>query len=187
MSVVEIKKSTEARMGKSIDTLKQNLAKLRTGRAHTGSLDHIQVEYHGALQPLRRLAAINLVDARTLNIQPHEIQMTGPIEKAIREQPGLGLNPVSMGASIRVPMPALTEDRRRELVKVAKGEGEEAKIAVRNLRREANEALKKLLKSKSISEDEERRAQDEVQKLTQRCVGEIDQLILHKDAEIMTV
>jgi ribosome recycling factor len=186
MSVADIKKSAESRMAKSIETLKVNLAKIRTGRAHTGILDHVHVEYYGSPVPISQVANVNLVDARTISVQPYEKNMAGPIEKAIRES-DLGLNPVSMGETIRVPMPALTEERRRDLTKVVKNEGEDAKIAVRNLRREANEGLKKLVKDKSISEDEERRAQDEVQKLTDRCVTEIDKLIAAKEAEIMTV
>jgi ribosome recycling factor len=146
----------------------------------------VHVEYYGSPVPISQVANVNLVDARTISVQPYEKNMAGPIEKAIRES-DLGLNPVSMGETIRVPMPALTEERRRDLTKVVKNEGEDAKIAVRNLRREANEGLKKLVKDKSISEDEERRAQDEVQKLTDRCVTEIDKLIAAKEAEIMTV
>jgi len=186
MSVAEIRKSIETRMDKSIETLKTNLAKIRTGRAHTGILDHVLVEYYGSPVPISQVANVNLVDARTISVQPWEKNMAAPIEKAIRES-DLGLNPQSMGDSIRVPMPALTEERRRDLTKVVKGEGEDAKIAVRNLRREANEALKKLVKDKTISEDDERRAQDEVQKLTDRHVAEIDKLIVQKEAEIMTV
>jgi len=186
MSVAEIRKSIGTRMDKSIETLKTNLAKIRTGRAHTGILDHVLVEYYGSPVPISQVANVNLVDARTISVQPWEKNMAAPIEKAIRES-DLGLNPQSMGDSIRVPMPALTEERRRDLTKVVKGEGEDAKIAVRNLRREANEALKKLVKDKTISEDDERRAQDEVQKLTDRHVAEIDKLIVRKEAEIMTV
>ncbi len=186
MSVADIKKSAESRMSKSIETLKVNLSKIRTGRAHTGILDHVLVEYYGSPVPVGQVANVNLVDARTLNVQPYEKQMAGPIEKAIRES-DLGLNPVSMGESIRVPMPALTEERRRDLTKVVRNEGEDAKIAVRNLRREANDALKKLVKDKSISEDDERRAQDDVQKLTDRCVADIDKMVTQKEAEIMTV
>jgi len=186
MSVADIKKSAESRMSKSIDTLKTNLAKIRTGRAHTGILDHVQVEYYGSPVPVSQVGNVNLIDARTLSVQPYEKHMAGPIEKAIRES-DLGLNPVSMGETIRVPMPALTEERRRDLTKVVRTEGEDAKIAVRNLRREANDTLKKLVKDKTISEDDERRAQDDVQKLTDRCVADIDKLITQKEAEIMTV
>jgi ribosome recycling factor len=186
MSVADIRKSAEARMSKSIETLKINLSKIRTGRAHTGILDHVQVEYYGSPVPISQVGNVNLIDARTISVQPYEKPMAAAIEKAIRES-DLGLNPVSMGDTIRVPMPALTEERRRDLTKVVKGEGEDAKIAVRNLRREANEALKKLVKDKDISEDDERRAQDDVQKLTDRCVVDIDRLIVNKEAEIMTV
>ncbi|MBO9353667.1 ribosome recycling factor [Bordetella petrii] len=186
MSVAEIRKSAETRMAKSLDTLKVNLSKIRTGRAHTGILDHVQVEYYGSPVPVSQVANVNLVDARTISVQPYEKPMAQAIEKAIRES-DLGLNPMSMGDTIRVPMPALTEERRRDLTKVVKGEGEDAKIAVRNLRREANETLKKLVKDKEISEDDERRAQDDVQKLTDRNVAEIDKLITQKEAEIMTV
>ena len=186
MSAAEIRKSAEARMAKSLDTLKTNLAKIRTGRAHTGIVDHVQVEYYGSPVPVGQVANVNLVDARTISVQPYEKPMAAAIEKAIRES-DLGLNPMAMGDSIRVPMPALTEERRRDLTKVVKSEGEDAKIAVRNLRREANEALKKLVKDKEISEDDERRAQDDIQKLTDRHVTEIDKLIAQKEAEIMTV
>lgn len=186
MSVAEIRKSAETRMAKSLDTLKVNLSKIRTGRAHTGILDHVQVEYYGSPVPVSQVANVNLVDARTISVQPYEKPMAAAIEKAIRES-DLGLNPMSLGDSIRVPMPALTEERRRDLTKVVKGEGEDAKIAVRNLRHEANESLKKLVKDKEISEDDERRAQDDIQKLTDRNVTEIDKLITQKEAEIMTV
>jgi ribosome recycling factor len=186
MSAAEIRKSAEARMAKSLDTLKANLGKIRTGRAHTGILDHVQVEYYGSPVPVGQVANVNLVDARTISVQPYEKHMAGPIEKAIRES-DLGLNPISMGDNIRVPMPALTEERRRDLTKVVRSEGEDAKIAVRNLRREANDSLKKLVKDKEISEDDERRAQDDIQKLTDRNVVEIDKMVVQKEAEIMTV
>ena len=186
MSAAEIRKSAEARMVKSLETLKTNLAKIRTGRAHTGILDHVQVEYYGSPVPVGQVANVNLVDARTISLQPYEKHMAGPIEKAIRES-DLGLNPISMGDTIRVPMPALTEERRRDLTKVVRSEGEDAKIAVRNLRREANESLKKLVKDKEISEDDERRSQDDVQKLTDRAVADIDKMVVQKEAEIMTV
>jgi len=186
MSVADIRKSAETRMAKSLDTLKANLAKIRTGRAHTGILDHVHVEYYGSPVPISQVANVNLVDARTISVQPYEKSMAGPVEKAIRES-DLGLNPVPLGDTIRVPMPALTEERRRDLTKVVKSEGEDAKVAVRNLRREANDSLKKLVKDKSISEDDERRAQDDVQKLTDRYVADIDKLVVQKEAEIMTV
>lgn len=186
MSVAEVRSSVDARMTKSIDTLKTNLAKIRTGRAHTGILDHVQVDYYGSPVPISQVANVNLTDARTISVQPYEKQMAAVIEKAIRES-DLGLNPMSMGDTIRVPMPALTEERRRDLAKVVKGEGEDAKVAIRNLRREANESLKKLVKDKTISEDDERRGQDDVQKLTDRNVADIDKIIAQKEAEIMTV
>jgi len=186
MSLSEVKKSAEERMAKSIDALKTNLAKIRTGRAHGGILDHVLVEYYGSPVPVGQVANVNVVDARTLSVQPYEKNMVGPVEKAIRDS-DLGLNPVSMGDNIRVPMPALTEERRRDLTKVVRSEGEDAKVAVRNLRRDANDALKKLVKDKEISEDDERRAQDEVQKLTDKSVVEIDKLVAQKEAEIMTV
>ncbi|QKH39269.1 ribosome recycling factor [Achromobacter pestifer] len=186
MSAAEIRKSAEARMAKSLDTLKTSLAKIRTGRAHTGILDHVQVEYYGSPVPISQVGNVNLVDARTISVQPYEKSMAAAIEKAIRES-DLGLNPMSMGDTIRVPMPALTEERRRDLTKVVRSEGEDAKVAVRNLRREANEALKKLVKDKEISEDDERRSQDDVQKLTDRSVAEIDKMVTQKEAEIMTV
>lgn len=186
MSVAEVKKSAESRMTKSLETLKLNLSKIRTGRAHAGILDHVMVDYYGSPVPISQVANINLIDARTINVQPWEKKMAALVEKAIRDS-DLGLNPQSMGDNIRVPMPALTEERRRELTKVARSEGEDSKIAVRNLRRDANEALKKLVKDKEASEDDERRAQDDVQKLTDRNVAEIDRLVAQKEADIMTV
>jgi len=162
------------------------LSKIRTGRAHSGILDHVLVEYYGSPVPVSQVANVGVVDARNLSVQPYEKNMVGPIEKAIRES-DLGLNPVSMGDNIRVPMPALTEERRRDLTKVVRGEGEDAKVAIRNLRREANDALKKLVKDKEISEDDERRMQDEIQKLTDRHVAEVDKMVSQKEAEIMTV
>ncbi|ASR89786.1 MULTISPECIES: ribosome recycling factor [Alcaligenes] len=186
MSLSEIKASTDNRMGKSLESLKTGLAKIRTGRATAGLLDHVQVEYYGSMVPVSQVANITVVDARTLNVQVWEKHMAGPIEKAIRDNE-LGLNPISMGESIRVPMPALTEERRRDLAKVVRGEGEDAKVAIRNLRRDANDTLKKQVKDKEISEDDERRAQDEIQKLTDKYVAEVDKLIAQKEAEIMTV
>ena len=186
MSIADIQASAQTRMAKSIEQLKTNLAKIRTGRAHPGILDHVQVEYYGSPVPISQVANINLMDARTLSVQVWEKNMSGAVEKAIRDS-DLGLNPIGMGDSIRVPMPALTEERRRDLNKVVKSEGEDAKIAVRNLRRDSNEAFKKLIKDKEISEDDERRAQDVVQKLTDRCVQEIDKMVAQKEAEILTV
>jgi ribosome recycling factor len=186
MAIADIKKSAEQKMQKSLDTLKADLAKIRTGRAHTGILDHIQVDYYGSPVPLGQIANLSLIDARTIGVQPWEKKMVQVVEKAIRES-DLGLNPATAGEMIRVPMPALTEERRRDLTKVIKGEGENAKVAVRNLRRDANTHLKDSLKAKAISEDEERRAQDDIQKLTDRFIGEIDKLLAQKEAEIMTV
>lgn len=186
MTIPEIKKSSEQKMLKSIDALKHDLAKVRTGRAHTGLLDHIMVDYYGSMMPINQVANINLLDARTISVQPWEKKMAQAVEKAIRES-DLGLNPQSQGDLIRVPMPALTEERRRELVKVIKHEAENAKVAVRNLRRDANQQLKDLVKAKEASEDDERRAQDDVQKMTDRFVVEIDKLISQKEAEIMAV
>lgn len=186
MSFSEILKQTEQRMHKSIEALKVNLSKIRTGRAHAGILDHVQVDYYGSMVPVSQVAAVNVADARTLTVQPWEKGMGAVIEKAIRES-DLGLNPVTAGDSIRVPMPALTEERRRDLTKVVKSEGEDAKIAVRNLRRDANDDLKKRVKDKEISEDDERRGQQEVQKLTDKFVVEIDKLVAQKESEIMTI
>ncbi|WP_296654332.1 ribosome recycling factor [Paraburkholderia sp.] len=186
MAVADIKKGAEQKMQRSIEAFKSDLAKIRTGRAHTGLLDHIQVDYYGSPVPISQVANLTLVDARTIGVQPWEKKMVQVVEKAIRES-DLGLNPATHGDLIRVPMPALTEERRKELTKVVKSEGETAKVAVRNLRRDANEQLKKLVKDKEISEDDERRASDEVQKLTDRFVAEIDKLVQTKEAEILTV
>lgn len=186
MSISEVKKSAETRMNKSIETLKNNLSKIRTGRASAALLDHVQVEYYGSMVPVSQVAAVNVIDARTLSVQPWEKNMAGPLEKAIRES-DLGLNPVAMGELLRVPMPALTEERRRDLTKVVKNEGEDAKIAIRNLRRDANDTFKKMVKEKEISEDDERRGQDDIQKMTDKFVSEIDTLVSQKEAEIMKV
>lgn len=186
MSVADIKKGVEQKMQRSIEAFKNDLAKIRTGRAHTGLLDQVQVDYYGSMVPISQVANLTLVDARTIGVQPWEKNMVAKVEKAIREA-DLGLNPATTGDLIRVPMPALTEERRRELTKVVKSEGETAKVAIRNLRRDANEALKKLVKDKEISEDDERRAGDLVQKLTDQHVAEIDKLVQSKEAEIMTV
>ncbi|MEW6342113.1 MAG: ribosome recycling factor [Pseudomonadota bacterium] len=186
MSVADIRKGVEQKMQRSIDAFKNDLSKIRTGRAHTGLLDHIQVDYYGSPVPISQVANMTLIDARTIGVQPWEKKMVPVVEKAIRDS-DLGLNPATQGDVIRVPMPALTEERRRELTKVARSEAETAKIAVRNLRRDANEQLKKLVKDKEISEDDERRAGDDVQKLTDKFVAEIDKLVTTKEAEIMTV
>lgn len=186
MSIAEVRQSADQKMQKSIESLKTSLARIRTGRAHAGILDHVQVDYYGSPVPISQVANVTLVDARTIGVAPWEKKMAPVIEKAIRDS-GLGLNPMSLGELIRIPMPPLSEERRRELAKVVKSEGEHARVAVRNLRREANEQFKKLLKDKAISEDEERRAQDDVQKLTDRFIAEVDKLIGAKEQEIMTV
>jgi ribosome recycling factor len=186
MTIADVKKNTEQKMNKSIETLKADLAKVRTGRAHTGILDHIQVDYYGSPTQLTQVANVTLIDARTIGVQPWEKKMVAVVEKAIRES-DLGLNPSTHGDMIRVPTPPLTEERRKEMVKLVKSEGEDAKIAVRNIRRDANEHLKKLLKDKAVSEDDERRAQDEVQKLTDKFVAEIDKITAEKEKEILTV
>jgi ribosome recycling factor len=186
MAIAEIKRGAEQKMTKSFETLKVSLSKIRTGRAHTGILDHIQVDYYGTATPLTQIANVTLIDARTIGVQPWEKKMVQVVEKAIRES-DLGLNPATQGDIIRVPTPALTEERRRDLTKVVKSEGEDAKVAIRNLRRDANQHLKDALKTKEISEDDERRAQEDIQKLTDRFVAEIDKALLQKEAEIMTV
>ena len=182
----ELKKITEQKMLKSLESLKTELGKIRTGRAHTGILDHVMVEYYGSMVPVNQVANVTLVDARTLGVQPWEKPMAAKIEKAIRDS-DLGLNPSAQGELIRVPMPALTEERRRDLIKVVRAEAENARVAVRNVRRDANHALKELLKSKTISEDDERRGLDDVQKMTDQHVGQIDELQKKKDQELLTV
>ena len=186
MTIADIKQTAETKMAKSIEAFKGDLQKIRTGRAHPGILDHVQVDYYGAMLPISQVANVSLLDARTISVQPWERGMAAKIEKAIRES-DLGLNPSSQGDLIRVPTPALTEERRRDLTKVVRHAGEDCKIAIRNLRRDANEQLKKLLKDKAVAEDEERRAQDEVQKLTDRTVNEVDRLVQGKEAEILQV
>lgn len=186
MSVADIKKNSDQRMQKSIETLKADLAKVRTGRAHTGILDHVQVDYYGSPTHITQVANVTLIDARTIGVQPWEKKMLSAIEKAIRDS-DLGLNPSSQGDMIRVPTPPLTEERRKEMVKLVKTEGESAKIAIRNIRRDANESLKKMLKEKECSEDDERRAQDDVQKLTDKFVAEVDKLLADKEKEVLTV
>ena len=186
MTIADIKKTADQKMAKSIESFKNELQKIRTGRAHPGILDQVQVDYYGSPVPISQVANVSLLDARTISVQPWEKGMGPKIEKAIRES-DLGLNPSAQGDLLRVPMPALTEERRRELTKVVRGAGEDAKVAVRNLRRDANEQLRKLIKDKLISEDDERRAQDDVQKLTDRTVAEIDRLVQGKEADIMAV
>lgn len=182
----QIKSSAEARMQKSIEALKADLGKVRTGRAHTGLLDHITVDYYGTPTPINQVAGVTLLDARTIGVTPWEKKLAGAIEKAIRDS-DLGLNPSTHGDTVRVPMPALTEERRRDLIKVVRTEAENARIAVRNIRRDANSALKEQVKEKTISEDDERRAQEDVQKLTDRYVAEIDKILQQKEAELMAV
>ena len=186
MNPQEISKTTEQKMVKSLESLQLAYTKIRTGRAHTGLLEHIQVDYYGTPTQLPQVASITLVDARTIGVTPWEKKMVASVEKAIRES-DLGLNPATSGDLIRVPMPALTEERRRELTKLVRSEAEDAKIAVRNIRRDAIEQFKKLTKEKLISEDDERRGQDDTQKLTDRFVAEIDKLSSQKEAEVMTV
>ena len=184
--IAELKKTTEAKMHKSVDAFKADLAKVRTGRAHTGLLDHVMVDYYGAQTPINQVAKITLLDARTIGVVPFEKKMIQAVDKAIRAS-DLGLNPATAGETIRVPMPLLTEERRKELTKVVHKEAETAKIAVRNIRRDANEHLKKLLKDKDCSEDDERHAQIDIQKLTDRYIAEIDKVLHAKEADLMAI
>ena len=186
MSTADIKNNAEAKMAKSIESFKSELQKIRTGRAHPGILDQVQVDYYGSMVPISQVANVTLLDARTISVQPWEKGMGAKIEKAIRES-DLGLNPASQGDLIRVPMPALTEERRKDLTKVVKNAGEDAKVAVRNVRRDANEQAKKLQKDKTITEDDERRSEADVQKLTDRVISDIDKLIASKEQEILAV
>jgi ribosome recycling factor len=182
----ELKKSAEQKMQKTVETLKHDYQKVRTGRAHTGLLDHIQVDYYGAMMPIAQVANVTLGDPRTIAVQPWEKKMVPVVEKAIRDS-DLGLNPATSGDVIRVPMPALTEERRKELIKVVRHEAENARVAVRNVRRDANEHLKKLLKEHKVSEDDERHAQTDVQKITDRYIAEIDKVLQGKEADLMAV
>jgi len=184
--ISDIKKTVEQKMSKSLETLKVDFSKVRTGRAHSGILDHVMVPYYGNPTLLTQVANVTLIDNRTIGVQPWEKNMVGPIEKAIRDA-DLGLNPSTNGDVIRVPMPMLTEERRKDLIKVVRGEAENAKVAVRNIRRDANDQLKKLLKDKAVSEDDERRAQDDVQKSTDRFVIEIDKALHAKEADLLAV
>jgi ribosome recycling factor len=186
MSIADIKKTADDKMHKSIEAFKNELAKIRTGRAHPGILDQVHVEYYGSMVPLSQVANVTLIDARTIGVQPWEKGMGAKIEKAIRES-DLGLNPAAQGDLLRVPMPPLTEERRKELTKVVRGAGEDAKVAVRNLRRDANEHAKRLLKDKQITEDDERRSEGDIQKLTDKTIAEIDKLVQGKEAEILAV
>jgi len=184
--IPELKKTSEQKMQKSLEALKTDLGKVRTGRAHTGILDHVQVDYYGSPVPITQVANVTLIDARTIGVQPWEKPMVAKIEKAIRDS-DLGLNPSSQGEVIRVPMPALTEERSRDLIKVIKHEGEDAKVAIRNLRRDAISHLKEALKKKEISEDDERRALDDMQRLTDRYVAEVDRALADKEKDLMAI
>jgi ribosome recycling factor len=186
MSIADIKKTAETKMAKTIESFKSELLKIRTGRAHPGLLDQVHVDYYGSMVPISQVANVTLLDARTISVQPWEKGMGAKIEKAIRES-DLGLNPAAQGDLLRVPMPPLTEERRRDLTKVVRHAGEEARIATRNLRRDANEHAKKLLKDKEISEDEERRSLEQLQRLTDGTIAEIDRLVAAKEAEILAV
>ena len=185
MNIAEIKKNAEQKMQKSLEALKHDLGKIRTGRAHPGILDHVMVDYYGTPTPIPQIANVSVIDARTLGVTPWDKKMVGAIDKAIRDS-DLGLNPQPQGDVVRVPMPPLTEERRKDLIKVVKHEGENARVAIRNLRRDANNALKDLLKAKSVAEDEERRAQDEVQKMTNRFIAEVDKALEAKEADLMS-
>ena len=186
MTIAEIKKNTETKMGQSIEALKNNLARVRTGRANPALLDAIHVEYYGSMVPLSQVANVSLLDSRTISVQPWEKNMAAKVEKAIRES-DLGLNPASMGDLIRVPMPPMSEERRKEMTKLARTEGENSKIAIRNLRRDANEGVKKLVKDKEASEDDQKRSEAEIQKITDKHITEIDALVAAKEQDIMAV
>ena len=186
MTIADIKKNTETKMGQSIEALKNNLSRIRTGRANPALLDAIHVEYYGSMVPLSQVANVSLMDSRTISVQPWEKNMAAKVEKAIRES-DLGLNPASLGDLIRVPMPPMSEERRKEMTKLARTEGENAKIAIRNLRRDANEGVKKLVKDKEASEDDQKRSEAEVQKLTDKHIADIDTLVAAKEQEIMAI
>jgi ribosome recycling factor len=186
MSIADIKKQAADKMAKSVDTLKHDLAKVRTGRAHTGIIDHLKVDYYGSEVPINQVANVTLADARTIAVQPFEKKMVQVVEKAIRDS-DLGVNPAASGDVVRIPMPALTEERRRELTKIVKHEGENAKVAVRNIRRDGITHLKDLLKEGDVSEDDEKRAQDEVQKMTDKAIADIDRLVAEKEKDVMSV
>ena len=186
MSIQDIKKVATEKMAKSVETLKHDLSKVRTGRAHTGILDHLRVDYYGAEMPINQVANVTLADARTISIQPFEKKMVQVVEKAIRDS-DLGVNPATSGDVIRVPMPPLTEERRRELTKIVHKDGEGAKVAVRNIRRDAIQHLKELLKEGEVGEDQEKRAQDEVQKMTDKAIADIDKLVAEKEKDLMEV
>lgn len=184
--IADIKKNAEQKMKKTVEALKTDLGKVRTGRAHTGLLDHVMVDYYGNPTPLPQVANVTLLDGRTIGVSPYEKKLSVAIEKAIRDS-DLGLNPMTQGDMVRVPMPALTEERRKDLIKVVRHEGENARVAVRNIRRDANTHLKDLLKKKEVAEDDERRAQDEVQKLTDRSIADIDKMLEVKEADLLAI
>ena len=184
--IADAKKTAEQKMKKTLETLKNDLGKVRTGRAHAGILDHVMVNYYGTPTPIPQVANVTLIDARTIGVSPWDKKMSGAIEKAIRDS-DLGLNPATMRETVRVPMPALTEERRKELIKVVRHEGETARVAIRNVRRDANNHLKDLLKQKKVAEDEERRAQDDVQKLTDRHIADIDKLLQQKETDLLAI
>jgi ribosome recycling factor len=184
--ISDITNDARARMARSIETLRQDLSKLRTGRAHTSLLDHIRVPYYGSEMPLGQVANISVQDARTLGVAPYDKNALSAIEKAIRDS-DLGLNPVTAGSLIRVPLPPLTEERRKDLIKVVRHEAEAARVAIRNVRRDANHALKDLVKEKKVSEDEERRAEEEVQRLTDRHIADVDKILQAKEADLMEI
>src|SRR5215471_5131731 len=186
MSITDIKKQASEKMAKSIETLKHDLSKVRTGRAHTGLIDHLRVDYYGSETPINQVASVTLSDARTIAVQPFEKKMVQAVEKAIRDS-DLGVNPATSGDVIRIPMPALTEERRKELAKIVRHEAENAKVAVRNIRRDAIQHLKDLLKESEVSEDEEKRAHDEVQKMTDKAIADIDKLVADKEKDVMSV
>ena len=186
MSIADIKKTAEQKMNKTVEALKSDLGKVRTGRAHPGIIDHVMVDYYGTMMPIGQVANVTLADGRTISVQPWEKKMVGPVEKAIRDS-DLGVNPATHGDVIRIPMPPLTEERRRDLTKIVRHEAEDARVATRNVRRDANDHLKRLLKDHAVSEDDERKAQDEVQKMTDRHVAEIDQMLQQKEADLMAV
>jgi ribosome recycling factor len=184
--IADVIKTAEQKMDKTLETLKHDLGKIRTGRAHTGILDHVMVDYYGTPTPIPQVSNVTLIDARTIGVTPWDKKMAGAIEKAIRDS-DLGLNPAAQGELVRVPMPALTEERRKDLIKLVKTEGENARVAVRNVRRDANNYLQDMLKKKQGSEDEERRAQDDVQKLTDRHIADIDKILQIKETDLMAV
>jgi ribosome recycling factor len=184
--ISDVKKSAEQKMKKTLESLRTDLAKIRTGRAHTGILDHVVVDYYGTPTPVPQVANVTLLDGRTIGVSPWDKKLISAVEKAIRDA-DLGLNPATQGDVVRVPMPSLTEERRKDLIKVVRHEGENARVAVRNVRRDANTHLKDLLKQKKVAEDEERRAQDDIQKLTDRHIAEIDKALQAKEADLLAI